>query len=315
VFSDDDAGRIARTFGLGDGAAFTGTVARGEQGQVVQLETARGRWAVKTSFRPSELDGEDGAFQAATAAAGVPAPAVVFTAGGELFTDIGGLPARVYGWVDVLPADSGLDPGRVGWLMAGMHQVPFRGRRPPDPWYTEPVGAAGWDGLAERLAAAGAPFAGHLSAMRDELVALEGLLAPARDLRTGHRDLWSDNLRATSQGGLCVIDWDNCGLADPSQELAGVLFEFEFGYGDGDRARELYGEYRRCGGPGRIERRGDFSMTIAQLGHINEMSCLIWLDPAESDAERKRQAARFNESVEMPLTVAVIDELLDAVVG
>jgi aminoglycoside phosphotransferase (APT) family kinase protein len=215
--------------------------------------------------------------------------------------------------VDVLPADSGLDPGRVGRLMAAIHQVPFRGRRPQDPWYTEPVGAARWDGLVEQLAAAEAPFAGDLAAMRDELVALEGLLVPARELRTCHRDLWSDNLRATSQGGLCVIDWDNCGLADPGQELAGVLFEF--GYGDADRARALYGEYRRCGGPGRIERRGDFSMTIAQLGHINEMSCLIWLDPAQPGEERARQASRFHESVEMPLTVAVIDELLEVVAG
>src|SRR6478672_5080454 len=257
MFSDDDAGRIARAFELGDGAAFTGTVARGEQGQVAQLETSRGLWAVKASFRPPELDGEDGAFQAAAVAAGVPAPVVVFTADGELFAEIGGLPVRVYGWVDVLPADSGLDPGRVGRLMAEIHQVPFRGRRRQDPWYTEPVGAAGWDGLVERLAAAGAPFAGDLAAMREE--------------------------------------------------LAGVLFEF--GYGDADRARALYGEYRRCGGPGRIERRGDFSMTIAQLGHINGISCLAWLDPAESDEERERQAARFHESVEMPLTVAVIAEL------
>jgi len=313
VFSDDDAGPIARAFGLGEGAAFTGTVARGEQGQVAQLETSRGLWAVKTSFRPPERDGEDGAFQAAAVAAGVPAPAVMFTDGGGLFTDIGGLPVRVYGWVDVLAPDSGLDPGRVGQLLAAIHQVPFRGRRPPDPWYTEPVGAAGWDRLVHRLTAADAPFAGDLAAMRDELVALEELLVPARELRTCHRDLWSDNLRATSQDALCVIDWDNCGLADPGQELAGVLFEF--GCGDADRARALYGEYRRCGGPGRVERRGDFSMTIAQLGHINEMSCLIWLDPVESDAERKRQASRFHESVEMPLTVAVIDELLEAVDG
>ena len=98
---------------------------------------------------PPELDGEDGAFQAAAVAAGVPAPAVAFTADGELFADIGGLPVRVYGWVDVLPADSGLDPGRVGRLIAEIHQVPFRGRRPQDPWYTEPVGAAGWDALVD----------------------------------------------------------------------------------------------------------------------------------------------------------------------
>src|SRR6478609_3357787 len=189
MFSDDDAGPIARAFGLGEGAAFTGAVARGEQGQVAQLETSRGLWAVKTSFRPPERDGEDGDFQAAAVAAGVPAPAVMFTDGGGLFTDIGGLPVRVYGWVDVLAPDSGLDPGRVGQLLAAIHQVPFRGRRPPDPWYTEPVGAAGWDRLVHRLTAADAPFAVDLAAMRDELVALEELLVPARELRTCHRAL------------------------------------------------------------------------------------------------------------------------------
>jgi hypothetical protein len=311
VFSDHDAGRIARAFELGGAAAFTGTGARGEQGQVAQLETSRGLWAVKTSFQPPELDGEDGAFQAAAVAAGVPAPAVVFTSGGELFTEVGGLPVRVYGWVDVLPADSGLDPGQVGRLMAAIHQVPFRGRRPQDPWYTEPVGAAGWDGLIERLAAAGAPFAGDLAAMRDDLVALEAVLVPAREVRTCHRDLWSDNLRATTDGGLCVIDWDNCGLADPAQELAGVVFEF--GYGDADRARALYGEYRRCGGPGRIERRGDFSMTIAQLGHITEISCRHWLDPARTAEERRHQEDRVAECTGEPLTVEVVDAILDAV--
>jgi hypothetical protein len=39
----------------------------------------------------------------------------------------------------------------------------------------------------------------------------------------------------------------------------------------------------------------------------------MWLDPAHTDEERARQASRFHESVKMPLTVAVIDELLDAV--
>ena len=90
---------------------------------------------------------------------------------------------------------------------------------------------------------------------------------------------------------------------------------FEFGYGDSNRAREVYHGYRSAGGPGRVRRRGDFSMTIAQLGHITEMACRLWLDPTTPDDERHRQAGRVAESVEQPLTVAVIDELLDAVSG
>jgi hypothetical protein len=108
-----------------------------------------------------------------------------------------------------------------------------------------------------------------------------------------------------------VIDWENCGLADPGQEIAGVMFEF--GYGNPDRTREVYRAYRRAGGPGTVQTRADFSMTIAQLGHITEIACRIWLE--SDDEERVRQEARIAEAVDQPLTVDVIDGVLDAVGG
>jgi Ser/Thr protein kinase RdoA (MazF antagonist) len=312
VLRPDDAGEVARLYGLGAGARLTGTVERGEQGEIRQLVTDRGTWAVKLTFgEPEEADGEDAAFQEAALAAGVPAPEVVRTAGGDVFAEIGGVRVRVYRWVDVRPTDRTLDPARVGRLVAGMHQVPFAGRRPEDPWYTDAVGAAGWDGLIDELTAAGAPFAADLAAMRDDLVEVEALIEPARRLRTCHRDLWADNVRATAAGGLCVIDWENCGLADPGQELAGVIYEFWLG--DADRARDLYREYLRAGGPGRIDGRGGFSMAVAQLGHITEISCRIWLNPATSPDERRRQEARVGEWTGDPLTVGVVDAILAAV--
>ena len=110
-----------------------------------------------------------------------------------------------------------------------------------------------------------------------------------------------------------MIDWENCGLADPGQEVAGVIFEL--GIDDPGRGRDVYRGYREAGGPGRVRTRADFSMTIAQLGHILESACRIWLDPASSEEERRRQEARVAESVDEPLTVAVIDGLLAAVGG
>ncbi len=309
----DHAGEIAHAFGLGGDARFTGRINRGEQGQVEELVTSRGAFAVKTSFNPPELDGEDAEFQAAARAAGVPAPAVLPTAGGAWHADIGSLPVRVYEWVDLLPSDKALDPAAVGRVVAAIHGTPFAGARPEDPWYTDPVGAAAWDALMDDLAAARAPFAPDLAAMRDDLIALEALLRRSQTLRTCHRDLWAENLLPVDAGGLCVIDWENCGMADPGQEVAGVLFEF--GYGDPDRARTLYREYRRGGGPGTVRTRSDFSMTIAQLGHITEAACRIWLDPATSADERRRQEGRIAEAVSQPLTIDVIDELLDAIGG
>ena len=305
------AAAVARAFRLGDGARFTGRLERGEQGQVEQLVTAQGAFAVKTSFGESDLDGEDAEFQAAARAAGVPAPAVLRAAGGAWHAEIGGLPVRVYEWVDVLPPSVEIDPAEAGRTVAAIHRTPFAGSRGEHYWYTDPVGEQAWDRLVEELAAARAPFAGGVAGLRDDLVAMEGLLERSRHLRTCHRDLWVDNLRRTAAGDLSVIDWENCGLADPGQEVAGVVFEL--GIGDPARGGEVYRAYRAAGGPGTVRRRADFSMTIAQLGHILEAACRIWLDPETKPDERRRQVGRVAEHVDQPLTVAVIDRLLDAV--
>ena len=198
MLSLDDVDEIARVYGLGVRARLTGRVERGEQGQVWQLETERGMWAVKTAFGvPAELDGEDADFQSAAHAAGVPVPAVARTQTGDVFAVIAGVHVRAYEWVEIGPPDRTLDPAEVGRVAAAMHRVEFEGRRPEDPWYTDPVGAGVWDDLIGDLAAAGAPFAGDMAAIRDDLVALEALIEPARELRTCHRDLWADNLRPT----------------------------------------------------------------------------------------------------------------------
>jgi Ser/Thr protein kinase RdoA (MazF antagonist) len=313
VLGQPQVDELARRFGLGVGARLTGLVERGEQGQIVQLATDRGMWAVKMAFEgfESEMDGEDAAFQTAAREAGVPAPAVVRTTAGEAFADVAGAVVRIYEWADIRPADRTLDPEAVGALIGAMHRVGFAGRRPEHPWYTDRVGAAGWDGLVAELEAAGAPFAADMAALRDDLVAVEAFIEPADTLRTCHRDLWADNIRASGDGGLCVIDWENCGLADPGQELSGVLFEFWLG--DPDRARALDRAYRSAGGPGRVDHRGSFAMTIAQLGHITEISCRHWLDPATTEDERRRQVGRVAECTEGPLTVEVIDAILDAI--
>ena len=310
---NDRADHIARVFGLGDDAGFTGRVERGEQGSVEELVTSRGAFAVKTSFDTPELDGEDAEFQAAACAAGVPAPAVLRTVAGAWHADIEGLPVRVYEWVEILPPDSTFDPAEAGRVVAAIHRTPFAGVRPRDPWYTEPVGSEAWERLIADVTQAGAPFAAGLDALRDELVGVEALLGPPSALQTCHRDLWSDNMRPAAAGGLCVIDWENCGLASPGEEIAGVVFEF--GYGDADRAREVYREYRRSGGPGAVRSPGDFSMTIAQLGHILEIACRIWLRSEAAPQERRHQEVRIGQAIEQPLTRAVIGELLDAVGG
>jgi Ser/Thr protein kinase RdoA (MazF antagonist) len=303
------ADRIAAAYGCALDAQATGPVARGEQGEVWRLETSSGIWAVKVLFELPEVAEAraDADYQEAVLRAGVPMPAVRRTADGDVLCELDGLWVRVYEWVDVLEPDPWLDPASVGTLVAGIHGVrSISPDRPVDRWYGEPVGADRWDELLASLAVRGAPFAGLLAESRDELVALEELLAPPRDLQVCHRDLWADNVRGKPGGGLCVIDWENGGLADPSQELGIVLFEF--GLGDTGRARALYDAYVRAGGRGRIESAGDFSMLIAQLGHITEWNCVRWLD-AGSDSERARAADRVGEFTSRPLTRNSIEAL------
>jgi Ser/Thr protein kinase RdoA (MazF antagonist) len=314
VLTSSDAAAIADAFGLGEGAVLSGPVARGELGRVWRLTTSIGTWAVK---EPVSADwappatGEEVAFQEAALAAGAHLPRPRRTSTGRVTARVGEVDLRVHEWVELLGPDPDVDAAAVGTEVGAIHRCGFMGTNPLDWWYTEPVGAARWDELVVELRAAGAPFAGDLAARRDDLVALEALVEPGTTLQTCHRDLWADNVLATAGGGLCVIDWDNCGLADPSHELAAVLYEFAFA--DPARVRALVDAYSSAGGTGRLTRRSDFTMAIAQIGHIGERACARWLDPSLSEEEHARAIDRAVEFLtDRPLTITAIDDLLDA---
>jgi aminoglycoside phosphotransferase (APT) family kinase protein len=312
-----DAVALARCFGLGGAARLSdGPVARGKQGLVWRLDTAEGRWAVKMPLDPSD-EAEvrtSTAFQEAACAAGVPAPRVRRTTDGCVFGTLAGRQVRVYEWVDLRAPDAMLDPHLVGATVAAIHRVPPADDPDPvDPWYHEPVGARGWDDLIGQLAEAGAPFAGRLAGLRDELVALEDWIEPPQLLRTCHRDLWADNVLPTADGGVCVIDWEDSGPADPSQELGCVLFEFA--RTDPGRARALAQAYRQAGGPAAVTRRGHFSMLIAQLGHITQAAGSDWLEPNPRSPERADSAAWIGEGLDEPHTRALLETILAAAGG
>ena len=309
-----DAIGIARRFGLGRAARLSdGPVARGKQGLVWRLDTSDGHWAVKAPFHRSGEDSVSAAaaFQEAARAAGVPAPRVRRTAEGHVLATIAGRQLRVYEWVDLKAPDPGLDPERVGAAVAAIHRVRVADLGPPDPWYHEPVGVGRWDHLIRQLAEAGAPFACRLAGLRDELIALESWIEPPQLLQTCHRDLWADNVLPTAAGGICVIDWENSGPADPAHELGCVLFEFA--RDDAGRARALTGAYRQARGPATVHRRGHFSMLIAQLGHITETAGTDWLTPGPRSPRRADAAAWIGETLDDPHTRQRLESILAAV--
>jgi Ser/Thr protein kinase RdoA (MazF antagonist) len=303
---------LADRYALGRDAVLSGPVARGEQGRVWRLETSEGTWAAKELFvSQTETNARaDADFQDAVRAAGVQMPRVLRSVDGDVLADLAAAQFRVYEWVDLCAPDPRLEPASVGRVVAAIHRVRFASDGPVDPWHREPVGSERWDELVHALDARDAPFAADVARARDELVAVEQLIEAPRDLQVCHCDLWADNVVGTPAGGVCVIDWENCGPADPSQELGMVLFEFASD--DPRRARPLYDAYVDAGGPSRVDRPGNFSMAIAQIHHIAEMDCEAWLDPAASEEERRRRVPRIAEFIDRPLTRAVIDVLLAA---
>jgi hypothetical protein len=313
VISVDDAEPIAAAYGLGDVTEFAGPWARGELGQVWRLRAATGEWAVKESLESLGPTDHIAAteFNEAAIAGGVPAPTVRRGLDGAIAVQIAGTSVRVFGWVDLDPPDASMAPAIVGSVVAALHNVRFDGALHAHPWYSTPVGPRGWDDLITELTAAGSPLAPRFARWRDEFVALEQWLTPPRAAQICHRDLWADNLRRTPAGAPCIIDWDNAGEADPNQELAMVLFEFT--NGEPELARELVAAYSVAGGRARVGGRGDFSMTIAVLGHIAERIGRLWLAPATDEVERARLEGRFDEFDERPFTRELIERLLDAV--
>jgi hypothetical protein len=310
---DGDVPTILAMFDLGSwGRLSDGPVARGRLGSIWRLDTERGSWAIKqvgdiANENLAELL-EGAAFQEAALAAGVPTPPTRRTRAGEHIADCGGVRVRLHAWVDLHDPDVSLDPLDVGRLVAALHRVDFAGAIGLDPWYAEPIGRARWRELVSALRARHAPFADELDALVPELVAMEAYLGgPPRDLRTCHRDLWADNVRATRDGALCVFDFDEAGLADPSQELAVVLVEYCTA--DPRRAGLIRLAYREAGGPGRVQDPTDFAMAIAQLAHILVAGCRRWLR-ATTDAERSENEGWVREFIDRPLTRTVIEALL-----
>lgn len=303
------ATEVARAFALGGDPVLTGPVAGGRLGDIWRLETDREVWAVKETR--GQLDVAEAEAQASyqeqVLAGGVPTPVVVRTPDGAVSAEVRGRRFRVGSWVDLRPRERRLDPRAVGELVARLHGVVVPGAGPVHFWYADPVTPARWRELVDELERAGAPFVDRLAALQDDLAEVAGLVTPHRPVQWCHRDLFSDNLLATTDGGLCVVDRDESGPADPSRELALLLLEF--GCGEHDRTVALVEAYTAAGGPGRVRSLEDFSMAVCVLTNITAEGCRRWL-AASTEEDRLDNAAWVAEYLDEPLTVRGLEQLL-----
>ena len=288
-------------------------VARGEQGRIWRLDTDLGAFAIKELIiRQLPADAiADVAYQEAMLATGaVPMPRPIRTLAGQVLLDVAGYQVRAYEWVDLLATDTGLDPVVIGATLAAIHKVHYAPARPLIGWYTEPLGAPRWTQLLEEAKAADAPFAEALDAEIIELLRLEALMEPPANPQSCHRDLWADNILPTPAGGVCVIDWENCGLADPAQELPMAMIDFAFG--DQRRLAKLYLCYVEAGGPGRVTGYGSFTMVIAQFSHFWELAITTYLSTSAAEV-KAHSLDRIAELLNPQLRVERLEEMLDTI--
>ena len=311
-----DAEAVAAAYALGRHAHLEGPVARGQLGQVWRLDASTGAYAVKEWFADPDLSevARDAAFSVSARSEGVLTPQVIPAADGSVSAVIasgdGGTAIRVFEWVDLLPRTRLLDPAAVGSTLAALHRAGGPTRESVDNWFATGVGETSWVSLQQRVAREGAPFAPVLGALLGDLISVESVIEPHEAPIVCHRDLWADNVLPTADGRVCVIDFENLGPADPSQELGMVLFEF--GDDDPTRARAIHTAYLDAGGPGRVTRRGHFTMLVAEQAHIGQLACARWVGASHA-AERERLAAWFLEIPQDPVTLARIDRILAAV--
>lgn len=304
----DDAELIARLFGLDGEARLEGPVDRGEQGQVWKLDVQGMRYAVKETFAP--LEDEQAklahAFQLRAEAAGVRAPETILARDGEVLVRLDAAALRLYRWVEMDAPNRRLSPEEIGRCLAKLHRSGPPSESRVHPWYFEPVGRDRWNELTRRLDQQEAPFVARLAALVDELVAVESIFVEPAVRVLCHRDLFADNVRTAVDGGLVVIDWDNCGAASADQELGMVLLEFGL---DEDRVTRLHKSYTSAGGPGRITSVTDLTMPAAALGHLGELACRQWLD-APDESARSRAAGRAEEFLQEPWTLEVLERMV-----
>ncbi len=307
---------LADSFGLGPVRGRPAYVARGAMGEIWQLKTTTGRWAVKWQFEWSPHDARpfDVQVQLTAAAAGIPLPLPALTPDGAAVVQVGGRHARVYQWVDLgrplCPPVGAAAAAEAGRLLGLLHSLAITCDEPADPWYTEVPPAGYWAGLADRAVAAGAAWAPRLAAARGLIAELSALVLPpsSRPPIVCHRDFHPENvLPAAADGRLVVLDWENAGPLDPERELGYVLFAWSCGGGrfDPAAARALVAAYASASGSAPLLGADLLATAIAvTVNFLGSMAEQALDDPAHRDYAEEALAGLLDHDLDDVLRVA-----------
>ena len=132
-------------------------------------------------------------------------------------------------------------------------------------------------------------------------------------MRLCHRDLHPGNVLADKDGELVVVDWDDVGPAEPTQELASTLVAcYHDGQPDLESMQRAYQSYIAAEGPARLHSAADFTMLIAAQLNFLGLQVRIALDPTAALSDRQSAEIEIDEFLRILPTPDLITTVLHA---
>jgi len=231
-----DVGELVARFGVGAPTAPPRPLGGASSAAASAVDTARGRWVVKTVVPLGDWHARAIAtacrLERAAWAAGVltarrlepPAPALGY------WHDAGGLLVRVIEFVDGRPAPWPVDASLAAWTGRTLARVATLGL-PGDLALDESAPLhplAEWRSWVDEARAGGfavaEPAGRLLPAVADATELVESALAARPPALLAHRDVSPANLLARRTGGYELLDWDHAGPAVPWWEAVHTAF-------------------------------------------------------------------------------------------
>ncbi|TDO40833.1 phosphotransferase [Paractinoplanes brasiliensis] len=312
------AEQITTRYGLGPVIVMRSLARPDEMGRRWLLETALGRWAVRTVDDVYPVtDGEENTrFQEAALGAGVTVPRPVRSLDGRVVEEVGGNRWRVYESVPSGPPlaapVSAAVTRQVGELLAIVHGLHF----PADgicPWNDRRLTSRSWAELADLATAKGAGWAPVLVSALPALAELQSIgdgHADTTEPVLCHNNFNPGNVRAAS-GSLVVSGWEHAGGLPPEWELAAVLANWAVDPNGGVNlagARALLDGYRSRSGTTRPVRLTDFRGTAIALQNYVAGQVDLALNAADDEDARYADRNVRHLLTHLP-TLATFEEL------
>jgi hypothetical protein len=337
---------ICAALGLGVPGGPPEPVTGGSSAAAWRVNTARGRWLVKTMPPPAAWQLHEmrvsGQLERAAYEAGVPMPepaepagapaAGAGPAGGAELTggagpagywaplSGGGGYARASAWVDGRPPDGRVPRSLATWLGRTLAAIEGLGL-PGDPaaeaaYPVYPV--PDWQEWLDQAVAAGtlgpAQAAGALTAVSDGTALVTEALAAAPDFRLAHRDVSRSNIMITAAGPV-LVDFDYAGPEVPWWEFVQHCFDLA-SPALGERpprpglihvALASYLAAGGTGGPGRPE-----AFAGLVRGMLGNLAYQLWLAAGHRPATANRRAAAARSVRQLAARLPVILGSLDS---